>query len=709
MLHIPSRLRAGLVLGSAVPLLLTAGAPGATADGAPPDAEARQEFQTTARAAAHTPGPSAITEGGAGDLAEALAADSASVTGASFVTLADPVAAGVGDSALTGFPTDGGDFAILSTGNVAEVDQPGIFASTGLGGGAVRGDTDRDVTILQVDFSVPAESNCLSFDFRFLSEEYPIYVGSSYNDAFVAELDTSTWTTSGSTITAPDNFAFDADDNVVSINSTGIGGMTPEDGAGTAFDGGLEEGDSNGAATTLLSASTAVTPGDHTLYFSLFDQGDQSLDSAVFLDNLVVGYTPNPEVDCAPGAVIVTHNLDLSPNTGVGAVGTDHTVDAVLTDADGDPVGDTTIEFAVTGAHATTGTATTDADGAASFTYTGTAEGTDTISGCARPVEDEPCSATDTVSFTWSTDGKAVERIHGPDRYGTAAEISATWPAGTEFAYIASGEDYPDAMPAGALGGLNDAPVLLTRSDVLPAVTRAELERLRPERIVVLGGPVAVSSALDAELADYAQADTDDEVTRLAGADRYATAATAAMTYPSGVQTAYIAKGSDFPDALAGASRAGAQASPVLLTRTDNLPASTAAALTHLDPDNIVVLGGTEAIDDDVLAALEAYTDGTVTRVAGTDRYETAALLSGDFDPGVNAVFVATGQVYADSMSGAPISVAIGGPIVLTQPDHLPASTIAELERLDPQRIIVLGGPVAVSNDIQVALADYFD
>lgn len=709
MLHIPSRLRVGLVLGSAAPLLLTVGAPGASADPGSPDAEARQEFQATARAAAAPSGPTAITQGGAGDLASALASDSASVTGASFVAQVDAVTAGVGDSALTAFPTDGGDFAILSTGNVAEVDQPGVFASTTLGGAAVRGDTDRDVTILQVDLSVPAESNCLSFDFRFLSEEYPVYVGSSFNDAFVAELDSSTWTTSGSTISAPDNFAFDADDNVVSINSTGIGGMTPEDGVGTAFDGGLDGGDSNGAATTLLSASTAVTPGDHTLYFSLFDQGDQALDSAVFLDNLVVGYTPNPEVDCAPGAVIVTHNLDLSPNTGAGAIGTDHTVDAVLTDADGDPVGDTTIEFAVTGAHSTTGTATTDADGAASFTYTGTTEGTDTISGCARPVADEPCSATDTVTFTWSADGKAVERIHGPDRYGTAAEISATWPAGTEYAYIASGENYPDAMPAGALGGLNDAPVLLTRADTLPAVTRAELERLRPERIVVLGGPVAVSGALDAELAEYAQADTDDEVTRLAGADRYATAANAAMTYPSGVQTAYIATGSDFPDALAGASRAGALSSPVLLTRTDNLPASTAAALTHLDPDNIVVLGGTEAIDDDVLAALEAYTDGTVTRVAGTDRYETAALLSGDYDPGVNAVFVATGQVYADSMSGAPISVAIGGPIVLTQPDHLPASTIAELERLDPQRIIVLGGPVAVSNDIQVALAEYFD
>src|SRR5699024_1619338 len=116
----------------------------------------------------------------------------------------------------------------------------------------------------------------------------------------------------------------------------------------------------------------------------------------------------------------------------------------------------------------------------------------------------------------------------------------------------------------------------------------------------------------------------------------------------------------------------------------------------------------TDAVDDSVLAALQSHTDGTVSRLAGDDRYATAATISEVYDPGVNAVFVATGEVYADSMSGAPISVAIGGPIVLTQPDNLPDPTIAELERLDPERIIVLGGTVAVSTQVESALAAYF-
>jgi hypothetical protein len=255
-------------------------------------------------------------------IAQAIASSSVTVTGASFVT-SPPTGTpnGVSTSALGGFPIDGADYGILTSGDVTSVDQPGTFASTNDGGGNVRGDTDYDVSILKVDLTVPQGANCLTFNFKFLSEEYPVYVGSAYNDAFIAELDTSDWTTSGSTISAPHNFAFDASNNVVSINSTGLGGMTPANGAGTAFDGTAGPGpDTNGAATDLLGAATPVTAGAHSLYLSIFDQGDQNLDSAVFLDNLRSGTVVNPATDCKPGATQAAH-LTLAKtvdNTGGG-------------------------------------------------------------------------------------------------------------------------------------------------------------------------------------------------------------------------------------------------------------------------------------------------------------------------------------------------------------------------------------------------------
>src|SRR3954468_487069 len=199
-----------------------------------------------------------ITPSGALTIAQAIASPSANVTGASFVAVPGGTPNGVSTTALTSFPTDGSSFGVLTSGNVSVVGSPGTFANTDDGGGNVRGNTDNDVTILRVDLNVPSSANCLTFDFRFLSEEYPGYVGTNFNDAFIAELDSSTWTTAGSTITAPDNFAFDSSHKVVSVNSTGLGGMSAVNGAGTAFNGGTTyaangfSGGPAGGATVLL-------------------------------------------------------------------------------------------------------------------------------------------------------------------------------------------------------------------------------------------------------------------------------------------------------------------------------------------------------------------------------------------------------------------------------------------------------------------------
>jgi hypothetical protein len=201
---------------------------------------------------------------------------------------------GVADTPLAGFPTDGDTFAILTTGDVALADDPNTSTGSGvsLGSPSVRGDTDLDVTILKVDFTAPANTNCLSIDFKFFSEEHPEYVGTQFNDAFIAELDSSTWTTAGSLITAADNFAFDPAGKAISINATGPTTMNAANAAGTTYD----------AATPTLKASKQIAPGPHSLYLSVFDQGDQVLDSAVFLDNFVVGHVPEPGAECVPGA-----------------------------------------------------------------------------------------------------------------------------------------------------------------------------------------------------------------------------------------------------------------------------------------------------------------------------------------------------------------------------------------------------------------------
>ncbi len=228
-------------------------------------------------------------------IAQAIAVDPSTVTGASYVTtppLGSPNAIGTG--AFAGFPTNGSSYGVLSSGSAAHL-APGQPAGGDISGGNVRGDTDFDVTVLKVDLAIPQGANCLTLDLRFLSDEYPDYVNQQYNDAFIAELDSSTWTTAGSTISAPNNFAFDPSHDVISINSTGNTVMTHAATAGTGYD-----GVTDGGATPLLHASKVVTPGAHSLYLSVFDQGDNILDSGVELDNL--RFSTRDPAACAEGA-----------------------------------------------------------------------------------------------------------------------------------------------------------------------------------------------------------------------------------------------------------------------------------------------------------------------------------------------------------------------------------------------------------------------
>ena len=195
-------------------------------------------------------------------------------------------------------------------------------------------------------------------------------------------------------------------------------------------------------------------------------------------------------------------------------------------------------------------------------------------------------------------------------------------------------------------------------------------------------------------------------VDRIAGKDRHSTAALISQkTFAPGVETAYIATGVDFRDALAGSAASGGDG-PILLVAKDSIPGATLTELRRLKPKRIVVLGGTGAVSKAVESTLKK--EATTTRQAGADRYSTAAAISAKhFDAGVDVAFVATGEDFPDALAGGPAAAALGGPILLTQKTKLPAATIAELKRLKPKRIVVVGGTGVVSEAVQNALAGY--
>ncbi|WP_404430611.1 cell wall-binding repeat-containing protein [Microbacterium lacus] len=308
----------------------------------------------------------------------------------------------------------------------------------------------------------------------------------------------------------------------------------------------------------------------------------------------------------------------------------------------------------------------------------------------------EPFLSTFTVSET------NVSRIGGADRFETAALVSASrYPMGADTVFVANGLNYPDALAGGSAASSVDAPILLALPNgAVPAATVAELSRLSPRNIVVLGGPGAVSDAVLNALRVHVP--PTGSVTRIAGDDRFETAVRISQAYFSdeGPTRVYLASGVAFPDALAGAAIAAQLGAPVLLSLPTSLPAVTLTELQRLAPDEVVILGGTAAVSDAVAAQAGAALGLVPQRLAGPTRYETAAAISAASIPDGPrpVVYVATGANFPDALAAAPIAGHDGAPIILIPPSGPVAlEVLNELRRLDPISLRILGGEGAVS------------
>jgi putative cell wall-binding protein len=224
----------------------------------------------------------------------------------------------------------------------------------------------------------------------------------------------------------------------------------------------------------------------------------------------------------------------------------------------------------------------------------------------ASPTEVVVLGGTSVVSTAVETElrgyAPSVRRVSGRDRYATAAAVSKDrFPdrvGGTVV--VTSGVSFADALSAGPAAASWGGPLLLTAPTALPAVTAAELDPLKPDRVVLVGGTGAVSAAVAMALAAHA-----GTVERVSGADRYATAAkVSAKAFPTGALVAYVVTGEDFPDGIAAGAVVARRGGPLLLTPRSRLPAVTKAELTRLRPDTAVVIGGEGVVSSTAYAGV---------------------------------------------------------------------------------------------------------
>jgi putative cell wall-binding protein len=303
----------------------------------------------------------------------------------------------------------------------------------------------------------------------------------------------------------------------------------------------------------------------------------------------------------------------------------------------------------------------------------------------------------DTVTVVVGVDGTdvdlpwrdRVERLAGATRIETAVAISAATYDAAATVVIGRSDQYADALAGGPLAADLDAPMLLSSRDSLPDAVAEEVQRLGASDAVLLGGEAALSTAVAEELEALGL-----DVERLAGTDRFATAAAIAARLPG--DAAFVVEGINadrargWPDAIAVAALAAQRGDPILLVERDRLPDATRAALR--DRAGATIVGGTAAVSSSVEAEV-GDAAGSVGRVAGRDRYETSALVvdlateDGGLDP--RRPWVATGLDWPDALAAGPAAAADGAPLVIAHGRTPTAATTSWLARRGRTLVLV--------------------
>lgn len=294
----------------------------------------------------------------------------------------------------------------------------------------------------------------------------------------------------------------------------------------------------------------------------------------------------------------------------------------------------------------------------------------------------------------------AVDRLTGSDRFQVAVEISKrAFPGGSDVVYVATGMVFPDALSAAPAAVAGNGPILLTTSATMPKAVRDEIVRLSPGRIVVVGGPSSVSTAIQNDLSTIAP------TTRLSGPDRYVVSRSIARATfgETGSSVAYIATGQNFPDALTSSGAAASASAPVILVdgRQPRLDAETRRLLQDLGVTQVKIAGGPSSVSSGIQTDLATMLgSSSVIRFGLPSRFLVGWQVNADAYETADHAYFATGYVFADALGGAVIASRSAAPMYVALTDCIPKEIVDELGKQGVSKVTLLGGPSSLTDNV---------
>jgi putative cell wall-binding protein len=262
------------------------------------------------------------------------------------------------------------------------------------------------------------------------------------------------------------------------------------------------------------------------------------------------------------------------------------------------------------------------------------------------------------------------QSIYGADLRDFMSNVNLnSWPYGMQSptAYIVSGVNFPDGIALAPLAGATNSITYLANEhgSIGEGFSMwSHAGRRGTTRVVIIGGTAAVHKRTESLVRD---GNFKGAVERIAGTDRYDTAAlVATRAYPQ-AETVFLASGSNYADALSAGPAAAHVKAPVLLTAQGGLPARTSQALASMGAKNVVVIGGEAAVGASVVQQLEAR-GLSVRRVAGDNRYSTAVEVARAFFTAPEAGYIAAGNSFAAALGATAAAVKADVPLLLREP-----------------------------------------
>jgi LAS superfamily LD-carboxypeptidase LdcB len=293
----------------------------------------------------------------------------------------------------------------------------------------------------------------------------------------------------------------------------------------------------------------------------------------------------------------------------------------------------------------------------------------------------------------------ALSRIAGADRYKTSVAASrAAFGSGqrASVVYLVSGTSQVEGYGAIAAAAAQGGSVLLTARDGIPASVAAELDRLNPSRIILVGASNVLSTAVAKAATRYAPT-----VRRVSGGSREGTSQAINRFAFTSATSLWVVAGASPNDSIVGATAAAAHRSPVIVLNGAGTGLTTAnlALVRDLGVTSVTVVGSTAAVSAGIEAHLKRVVgSANVVRASGSDRYAVAARVNALAWPGLapGTGYLANGREVTNAFAGALLAGRQKRPLYYALPYCVPTSVRPALAGPGVTRVTLLGGEASV-------------